>query len=221
MAASYPTAIKSFTTKVDGVDYPQASHINDLQLEVEAIETELRINAKGVYHSDTAPASPVADQLWHETDTNILWVYGTFAAASRWVSVDLKDAAFSSGGSAYSANLTAIFGQGNVNGYDIYIDTLYVKAHVLTTNDGSNYWTWNLRKVSGSTAPAAGAGSSLATVNSSAKSAAAWFDLSASVNAVVDMVSTSIESLQADITKTSAPGNVWSVVGFTYRLVHP
>lgn len=221
MAASYPTAIKSFTTKVDGVDYPQASHINDLQLEVTAIETELRINAKGVYHSDTAPASPVADQLWHETDTNLLWVYGTFAAASRWVSVDLKDAAFSAGGTIRSANLTALFGQGNVNGYDIYIDTLYVKANVITTNNGTNYWTWDLRKISGSTVPAAGAGSSLGSVNSSAKSAAAWFDLSTSVNAVVDMVSTSIEALQVDITKTLAPGNVWDVVGFTYRLVHP
>lgn len=41
MAASYPTSVKSFTTKVDGVDYPQAAHINDLQLEVTAIETKL------------------------------------------------------------------------------------------------------------------------------------------------------------------------------------
>lgn len=37
----YPGSVQSFTTKQDGVDYPQASHINQLQTEVEAIETEL------------------------------------------------------------------------------------------------------------------------------------------------------------------------------------
>ena len=41
MAASYPTSIKSFTTKVDGVDDVQADHVNDLQLEVAALETQL------------------------------------------------------------------------------------------------------------------------------------------------------------------------------------
>ena len=47
MAASYPSAVKSFTTKVDGTDYPSASHINDPQLEITAIETELGLLPKG------------------------------------------------------------------------------------------------------------------------------------------------------------------------------
>ncbi len=41
MPASYPGSVKSFTTKIDGVDDVQAAHVNDLQLEVEAVETEL------------------------------------------------------------------------------------------------------------------------------------------------------------------------------------
>jgi hypothetical protein len=41
---SYPGAIASFTTKTDGVDYPQAAHINSLQNEVVAIETALGTN---------------------------------------------------------------------------------------------------------------------------------------------------------------------------------
>lgn len=41
MPASYPGSVKSFTTKVNGVDSPDADHINDLQLEVSAIETDL------------------------------------------------------------------------------------------------------------------------------------------------------------------------------------
>ena len=36
--AAFPSSDKTFTTKVDGVDYPQASHINDLQGEISALE---------------------------------------------------------------------------------------------------------------------------------------------------------------------------------------
>ena len=41
MPASYPGSVKNFTTKVDGVDDVQAAHVNDLQLEVAAVETDL------------------------------------------------------------------------------------------------------------------------------------------------------------------------------------
>ena len=39
--ASYPSAAKSFSTKVDGVDLVQAAHINDIQDEVKAVEDQL------------------------------------------------------------------------------------------------------------------------------------------------------------------------------------
>lgn len=51
MAASYPSAIKTFTTKTDGVDDVLASHINDPQLEITAIETELGTTPKASYAS--------------------------------------------------------------------------------------------------------------------------------------------------------------------------
>ncbi len=38
MAASFPTSIKAFTSKTDGVDDILASHVNDLQDEIAAIE---------------------------------------------------------------------------------------------------------------------------------------------------------------------------------------
>ena len=44
MTASFPTSIKSYTTKVDGVDYPLAAHINSPQEEIVAIETALGVN---------------------------------------------------------------------------------------------------------------------------------------------------------------------------------
>jgi hypothetical protein len=45
MAASYPTALKTYTDKVDNVDYVKAADINSLQSEVAAIESTLGINA--------------------------------------------------------------------------------------------------------------------------------------------------------------------------------
>lgn len=41
MPAAYPGSVKTYTTKVNGVDAPDAEHINDLQLEVAAVETDL------------------------------------------------------------------------------------------------------------------------------------------------------------------------------------
>lgn len=41
MAASFPTSLKSFTTKTDDVDDVLASHVNDMQDEIVAIETAL------------------------------------------------------------------------------------------------------------------------------------------------------------------------------------
>jgi hypothetical protein len=49
MAASYPTAVKTFTTKLPGGAI-LASHINDLQDEVVAVETTLGANA-GVWRN--------------------------------------------------------------------------------------------------------------------------------------------------------------------------
>lgn len=40
---SYPISLDSFTTKIDGVDYPKASHINSLQTAIEALETKVGI----------------------------------------------------------------------------------------------------------------------------------------------------------------------------------
>lgn len=41
MAASFPTSIKSFSAKTDGVDDVLAADVNDLQDEVAAVETQL------------------------------------------------------------------------------------------------------------------------------------------------------------------------------------
>jgi hypothetical protein len=66
--ASFPTSVKSFTSKVDGVDYPQAVHVNDLQDEVNAVETYLgatgsRITRHGVMRNGKLSVSVASNNL--------------------------------------------------------------------------------------------------------------------------------------------------------------
>jgi len=44
MSISYPTSLDTFTDKQDGVDYPQAIDINDVQDAIEALETKVGVN---------------------------------------------------------------------------------------------------------------------------------------------------------------------------------
>lgn len=62
MTASYPTSAKSFSTKVDNVDLSQAAHINDIQDEVAALETQLIAGGVSIATpTPTANAVPKAD----------------------------------------------------------------------------------------------------------------------------------------------------------------
>lgn len=103
MAASYPTSVKSFTTKTNKVDDYDASHINDLQDEVSAIQTELGTdpagsvadlktrlavslsNSGGVAGGSSFPVSPTADQLFTRTDEDTL--YRRNSGNTAWISI--------------------------------------------------------------------------------------------------------------------------------------
>lgn len=68
MAASYPSSVKSFGTKTDGSTVIMAAHVNDLQLEVSAIETDLL--GSWVDYSATSTitgwSSYVIKQIWYK-----------------------------------------------------------------------------------------------------------------------------------------------------------
>jgi hypothetical protein len=71
MAASFPSTVKNFTVKVDGVDDVQADHINDLQLEVAAVETELGPDPAG-NHATVVERLDTVDTGWVKDAT--AWV---------------------------------------------------------------------------------------------------------------------------------------------------
>jgi len=70
MPASYPSSIKTFTAKVDAVDYPQAVHVNDLQDEVNAIETELGTAPKTIDDTTAPGASPASVAVYLDMIAN-------------------------------------------------------------------------------------------------------------------------------------------------------
>jgi hypothetical protein len=76
MSASYPGAIKSFITKVDNVDDVRAAHINDLQLEVAALETELGLNPRGLA-IDLASRLTVIESGWIPLPVTPIYVSAT------------------------------------------------------------------------------------------------------------------------------------------------
>lgn len=103
MPASYPSALKTFTTKTNKVDLVDAAHINDAQLEIAALEAAIGLNPKGsaadlvtrlAVNIDTAglpqsgtsfPVSPVARQMFYRTDVDTYYIRNT--ANTTWLAL--------------------------------------------------------------------------------------------------------------------------------------
>ena len=80
MAASYPTSVRSFTTKVNVVDIIQAAHPNSLQEEVVAIESVL----------GTAPSVATAAVAtdWANTATDYITIKARLANIEKGIVAD-------------------------------------------------------------------------------------------------------------------------------------
>jgi len=61
MSTNYPGAYDSYASKTDGIDVVMASHVNDLQDAISAIEHELGINPKGSYATIAAAVAAMLD----------------------------------------------------------------------------------------------------------------------------------------------------------------
>lgn len=86
---AYPTSLDSFTTKIDGVDYPKASHINSLQTAVEALETKVGVENSAI---STSIDYIIKNNIWPigsvftavvSTNPNILLGFGTWSQIAQ------------------------------------------------------------------------------------------------------------------------------------------
>lgn len=140
-AASFPTAIKSFTTKNSG-DKVQAAHVNDLQDEVTALEQDL-INGMSRVRLSSSTLTLASDAV---TATKSLHAVDTEAAAAT---DNLSTISAGSGvGSGhlltlYAANVARVVtvkdATGNIQlaGGDFALDT--AKKSLLLRYDGTNW----------------------------------------------------------------------------------
>jgi len=84
MPASYPTSAKAFTSKNNG-DTIQASHINDLQLEVAALENDL-IAGLAVARGGTGNTSLTANRFLLGNGTSAVAVAAAGTSGAVWIS---------------------------------------------------------------------------------------------------------------------------------------
>jgi hypothetical protein len=221
--SNHPIVIYNAGPTYNVVIKDDAGAITYATLPPDKMSTWIQVNGEGWKHlgalmSTTAPSAPISGDLWWETDTNLEWYYD----GTRWLSSTLYSAYTGMNQSATAANILFQANNNPVYGYDIWIVNHYVQAHVITTNSATNYWKFELRKVTTSTVPANGAGTLLGSgVNSSAVAANTWFELSEAIGAAVDHTGSGLEVLFLDIYKNNAPGNAWVTQGYTYRLIHP
>ena len=161
--------------------------------------------------ADAAPSAPTADDLWYETDTNILWFWnGTY-----WLSKELYDYGMSF--TAVSATTAAYFGIEPIQAaqHDIYFVDVTASLFIDTTNDGSKFWTATINRLSSANTPTA-----IGSCNTSAISASAWTVVKATLNTHVDLSAVDAKATQISVAKTSTPGDAYGRVDFTYRLAH-
>ena len=158
----------------------------------------------GISTGGTAfPTTPATDEQYFRTDLDMWAVYD----GTRWLSTEI----FVAYGVmqavipwAVSGNLIR-FGLWQPT-YSVYLLELRGSTTVVTTNDGSNYWTVTLKKGSDN--------STIGSFTTAADTVAVDTDHLLSVNAV-----STEKHVYISGDKTSAPGDLYPFLHLTYRLV--
>ena len=147
----------------------------------------------------TFPTSPETGEQFWRTDHGMWFYYD----GTRWLSAHVYRALFS----AFVNPVTANGEQGGIvapQGHDIYVTAFYAITYIATPNDGTRYWTIQLRKDG-----ASNIGSALSTVSNFEGTYVAE---STSPNAVV----TGALYLSVLFTKVGAVGDIYNGGGSLY-----
>lgn len=166
-----------------------------------------RINGAVAWNAGTAFPTATTGDRYFRTDRGLEYYYD----GTRWLSMTLYTHQF---GTAQGLVNTATAGNLSIGvlwqDYDMYLVDWHAAAYVVTTNNGTSYWTMVLTKTDGASA------SDVASVNTSAHAADTWVKQKASINA---LVGTGQEIIAYEVRKTSSPGNIVAAGMVTYRLV--
>lgn len=92
MAASFPTSIKTFTTKTDDLDYPLAEHINSPQDEIVALETLLGANGRSwIGEGQMKNGKLSVSVATNDLTVAVVTIAGTAASASNPIYVRINN----------------------------------------------------------------------------------------------------------------------------------
>lgn len=170
----------------------------------------------GINSGTSFPVSPTDREIFYRTDRDILYFYDL--ANTRWLSVQLYREQIA----MLPSSLTPVSTSGIAVGrlapwhttYDLWCEDFWFAAGISTTNNGSNYWTFALKKYT----PNLGASVTMASRNTSADTVG----VTATAQVAIDALLTpgSYNFMQVEATKTGAP-DVFSIaaMAMSYRLV--
>lgn len=165
--------------------------------------------SSGIGTGTSFPGSPATNDLFFRTDRGLLYYYD----GTRWVTVNEYDQSLAVLDvlEPVSATNPILFGtrvQGN-NG--IYVTNLDCSTFSSGTNNGTNYWTYQLvRRTSTSTDTNVGS-----SFNTSADTANAWTRHDVAIGVAV----TADEMWVLKVTKVSAPSTAYAAANVRYRLI--
>jgi hypothetical protein len=154
------------------------------------------------------PGTPVTNDLYFRSDYGEWFYYD----GANWLSCQTYTMTIAPGDAftTLTAN-NASFLRGAIPRYGITSDIFLLDAHgpaaVLTTNDGTKYWTLTITKYP--------AGSTVATWNTSADTVNAWNNHKVAINALLGVNYV----LEVGAVKTSTPGSLLTAVSITFKLV--
>jgi hypothetical protein len=177
----------------------------------------LKLNATTIFVSNVKPTANAFGDLWHETAATglgIWWQWFNDGAGGKWVSVQDKTAYFSNGTSA-TATFYINWDRGAANNYDILVLGVSSATFVSGTNNGTNYYSFSVNKVTSAASPTV-----IGTVDTSADSGNNFVQHNnLGMNASVSVASFPLGSLT--INKVNAPGGLSYSACVKYKWIHP
>lgn len=175
-----------------------------------ASEDHTGIPGAGIESGTSFPGSPTADDLFYRTDRNLIYFYD----GTRWLTVNEYDLGI--GLAVTAGDITAT---GSAVRYPVrqdfgmYLVRWPVVTDVVTTNDGSKFWTVELsRRATDNTANNIASFSTGTTPDAPST----WVNHDQAINAVLN---SSARQIQVVCTKTSTAGNLLVAGSLIYRLI--
>ena len=160
-------------------------------------------NSAVIWNAGTSfPANKATGDRYFRTDLGLEFYWD----GTRWVSTTLYTAQIAAQRALMPFAATSYFNAAwPAPGYDIYVYTLIFSSFVITTNDGTKYWTAALDPGSATVA---------STVSNSPD---AWVLETAALDVVLDAATYKVLSIT--LTKVSTAGSLYCGVGITYRII--